>query len=106
MVQHVQHVKQDQQDGQAEEPDDSDKYNNRPGDEIPFKIYISSSLIAISTVSSTAHECPPNADLTQRIYPTLAWACGMLGACATCLCCLNYLIWYCKKMVLPNAAVI
>ena len=42
MVQHVQHV---QHVSQPEEPDDSDSNNNRPGDEIPFKIYISSSLI-------------------------------------------------------------
>ncbi len=35
----------DQQDGQAKEPDDSDKYNNKSGDEVPIKIYISSSLI-------------------------------------------------------------
>jgi hypothetical protein len=108
-VQHIQHDEHDQQDGQAkdtEEPDDSDKYNNRPGDEIPFKIYISSRLIVISTVSRTVHEYSLNADLTKRMYPTLAWDCVMLGACVTCLCCLNYLIWYCKNLVLPNAAAI
>jgi hypothetical protein len=45
MVQHVQHLKHDQQDGQAKDADNSNKYNNKSGDEVPFKIYFSSSLI-------------------------------------------------------------
>ncbi len=44
-IQHVQHVKHEQQDGQAKDTDDSNKYNNKSGDEVPIKIYISSSLI-------------------------------------------------------------
>ena len=40
-VQHIQHDEHDQQDGQAKDTDD----NNKFGDEVPIKIYISSSLI-------------------------------------------------------------
>ena len=124
MVQHIQHFAPDQRDGYAKEPDDSNKYNNRSGDEIPLIMYMLlvqySCLVhltcldcvnyiaypVISTVSCTVHEYSLNADLTKRMYPTPAWACGMLGVCVTCLCCLSYLIWYCKNVVLPNAAAI
>ncbi len=46
-IQHVQHVKPDQQDGQAKDTDNSNKYNNKSGNKVPIKIYISTSLILL-----------------------------------------------------------
>ena len=42
---HVQRVKHNQQDGQAKDADDNNKYNNKSGYKVPFKIYISSKFI-------------------------------------------------------------
>ena len=47
---HAQHIRHDQQDGQAKDADDNNKYNNKSGDKVPFKIFISSSLILSLTI--------------------------------------------------------